>query len=798
MSHTYRRLSFSVAIATLLCVSQTYAQQGGPGGFTPPAPPVVEAIDKDKDGVISAEELKNSQASLTALDENKDGEIAGEELVPKFFRGGPGRFGGPVGGRGGGRGGFGGPGGGPGGGFGGPGGGSGEKIAPEQLEFKDGVSEIPDEEMFHKLAYKGPEVMIDTFLADLEFVKFTLNDAASDQRQLYIINTKTHRAHPMFGRVAGLSNGRGEEQMKGVLVFRPNLNAPNGEPGLFTFEFEPFDAYSYEMVDICRNILVSKIPPLKGRLGYYPRGERATAAYWQDKGMYLQGDLPVYMDSDLANADATFQPLNMGAGFGRLRVMELNERPSPRDVVIYRSLPNEMPRVAGIITEVRQTPLSHVNLRAVQDKVPNAFIADASNEKTIATLIGHQVAYKVTRDGFEIREATEDEVEEHFANIRPAKTQIPERDLTMRVIRPLDGIAFDQSAQVGVKASNLAAMRTFKSVKDAVPAGYAVPFCFYDEFMKHNGFFDYASRLLSDSKFRSDLEVQESELKKFRTLIKKGKMPTWMLTSFADLQKQFEEGTSLRCRSSTNNEDLPGFSGAGLYDSFTHRTDEGHLSETIKQVYASLWNYRAFDERDFYRVDHLAAAMGVLVHPNYKGELANGVAVTDDILYGTLDNYYLNTQSGEDLVTNPDELSIPEEVLLNWHDTSKLQVMRTSSRSKNGKLLLSDAQLELMRKYLGQIHAHFARLYGKEANATGFSMEIEFKVDKNGKLVIKQARPWVYSDAVVAERESFGSGGFGGFGGPPGGFGGPGGGPPGFGGPGGRGGMPGPPPFALM
>lgn len=45
----------------------------------------------------------------------------------------------------------------------------------------------------------------------------------------------------MFGRAAGLSNGRGEEQMKGVLVFRPNLNAPNGQPGLFTFEFEPFD-----------------------------------------------------------------------------------------------------------------------------------------------------------------------------------------------------------------------------------------------------------------------------------------------------------------------------------------------------------------------------------------------------------------------------------------------------------------------------------------------------------------------------------------------------------------------------
>ena len=42
--------------------------------------------------------------------------------------------------------------------------------------------------------------------------------------------------------------------------------------------------------------------------------------------------------------------------------MELDERPTARDVVLYKTLPNEMPRVAGIITEVTKTPLSHVNL----------------------------------------------------------------------------------------------------------------------------------------------------------------------------------------------------------------------------------------------------------------------------------------------------------------------------------------------------------------------------------------------------------------------------------------------------
>ncbi len=39
-------------------------------------------------------------------------------------------------------------------------------------------------------------------------------------------------------------------------------------------------------------------------------------------------------------------------------------------------LPNEMPRVAGIITAVRQTPLSHVDLRAIQDRIAEAHPAE--------------------------------------------------------------------------------------------------------------------------------------------------------------------------------------------------------------------------------------------------------------------------------------------------------------------------------------------------------------------------------------------------------------------------------------
>ena len=724
---------------------------GGPGAGGPPAPPVVTALDKNNDGEISPAELKNAVAALRALDKNKDGDLTEDEMRPDPSAFGPGRGGPGRGGPGRGGPGRGGPGGGgPGGGRGGfnsfgGGGGSATRLSPTEIEFKDGVAAVPDHETYRKLSYRGEEVMIDTFLANLEFVKFTYDRAGTDEAQLYFINTNTHRAHMMFGRAVGLANARGGGQMKGVLVYRPMLKSPSGKPGLFTFEYEPFDAYSFEMVSLCLDALISKMPILEGNIGYYPRGNGAMSQVEKDLEKYKKAGLPVFYDEDLINTDVAYLPLNKGASYGRLRVMEIDERPSPRDVVIYKTLPNEMPRVAGIITAVRQTPLSHVNLRAIQDQVPNAFITDATENATIKPLVGKYVSYKVTPDGYEIREASEEEVAAHFESIRPTKPQMPKRDLSVAKIRALDDIKFEDSASVGVKAANVATLRTFGFPEGTVPKGYAIPFSVYDEFMRHNGLYEQIATLLEKPEFQADRDVQIAELKSVRSLIKKGEMPAAMMQVLDELQKSFPEGTAIRCRSSTNNEDLPGFSGAGLYSSYTHRPEEGHLAKTVQQVFASLWNFRAFEEREFYRVDHFSAAMGVLVHPNYEGERANGVAVTDDILYQTYGNYYLNTQVGEDLVTNPDEESVPEEVLLDWWDSANSRVMRSSNRAKDGKPILTNDQLDLMRKHLGKIHGRFAKLYGKSLDDEDFAMEIEFKFAADGQLVIKQARPWVYA-----------------------------------------------------
>ena len=615
---------------------------------------------------------------------------------------------------------------------------SGPRLNPEQVEFKDGTATIPDRETFKKLSYQGTEVRIDTQLAGIEFVKIQVENTHTQNPQLYFMNTKTHRSHGSFMRAAGL--GRGQGQMRGVLSYRPLFTAPNGEPGVYTFEFNPNDAFPFEKIKLVHDLLVAKMPILKNRLGYCPLWG-AISIYNREKTLYDKAEFPVYFEDDLY-ANVGYLPLNQAESYGRLRILEANERPSPRDIVICKTLPNEMPRVAGIITGVRQTPLSHVNLRAIQDKVPNAFITKAWENRLIARLIGKFVYYKVNADGFEIREATRKEVETHFADLRPAKTQKPTRDLSVKKILPLDKIRFADSSSFGVKTANVATLRTLGFPEGTVPNGFGVPFYFYDEFMKHNGFYKKIETLLKDPDFQNSHDTKEAELIKFRSEIEMGKMPKWMMRAFSDLQNSFSDGTSLRCRSSTNNEDLPGFSGAGLYDSFTHNPDEGHLSKSIKQVYASLWNFRAFEARDFFRIDHLTTAMGVLVHPNFDNEMANGVAVTDDVVYQTEGNYYLNTQVGENLVTNPEDQSIPEEILLDWWDSNNYRIVSTSNRTTDGKQILTNKYLRELNLYLGTVHNKFSQLYGASSQTKDFAMEIEFKITKDGKISIKQARPW--------------------------------------------------------
>ncbi len=612
------------------------------------------------------------------------------------------------------------------------------------LNISNGAIAVNSLDDFKALSASDTEVPWAPFLNDKEFVKFSIVNIHSETPAVYFINTETHTTHGSFADVLGI-DAIANQVITGEIIYHPTTVSSNGTLGVFSFNYSFGGGYPFLTVQKCHEFMAANMSFLKNNLSYYITANGNNDEYLADEALFETSRIPILFEADVF-AEVDYLPLNVAEGFGFFRVMDIEETPGARDIVLYESLPNTLPRVGGIITSFIQTPLSHVNLRAIQDKIPNAFIRDPLQIDTVASLINKYVYYKVDQEEYFIREATLEEVNDWFDAIRPDEEQSPPLDLTHKSILPLDDIRFDMSDAFGAKCTNVATMRRFGLPEGTIPDGFGVPFYFYQEFMKYNGLFEEAEAMIAVSDFQSDLDTRVNMLDDFRDRIKDAGMPQWMLNELQAIHDQFPAGTSVRCRSSTNNEDLPGFSGAGLYTSKTQHPDEGHISKSIKQVYASMWNFRAYEERDFYRVNHYQAAMGVLCHPNYSDEKANGVGVSTDPIYQTDDTYYLNTQVGENLVTNPNALSVPEEILMDKVSNSETDhiVIRYSNLTTGNELIMTPSYLELMREFLTVIHDEFAILYNAE-RLVDFAMEVEYKITSEDQLIIKQARPWDFA-----------------------------------------------------
>ncbi len=610
---------------------------------------------------------------------------------------------------------------------------------------------LTDPVLYEKLAHR------DNFpgATGVREVKFLIMGANTGSPQLFFINTNRHQYHYYFAQdVLGYPNDLtvfnnetyftdARKQIAGSLVYYPHYTRGNAPPGLFAIEFWPSDGIAFHHVRMACRLVSTALPWMDRRLAYHPAGVtqeqrmESEAAAWEASTLDR-------ISSDELFASTTYSVLNPGVSFGRLVLGGGTTAVSVRDIVVLPTVPADLSRVAGIITAAPQTPLSHINLKAKQNRTPNCYQKDALTDPRITALAGKNVRFEVASDGLLLREATAAEVDTWLEALRPSHPSFPPRDLSVTTIRPLSQVPFTASTSVGAKAANVAELRRLLPA-GMTPDGYAVPFSFYDRFMLENGFYAYARNMLEEPAFKADPAVREARLADFRLLLRNGTVPWQDRAALSVVQAAFPPGVPIRCRSSTNNEDLPGFNGAGLYDSNTHRPDEGSLHKSVRKVWASLWNFRAFEERDFQRIDHFTAAMGVLLHPNADDELANGVAVSKNLIDPNWRGYYVNVQKGEELITNPDLSVIPEEFLiasLMGLTRYEIQHVTWSSLQPPRTSLLSTAQAWDLADHLAAIQNHFRSRYNAWSDPD-FAMEIEFKITKDNQLSIKQARPWV-------------------------------------------------------
>ncbi|WP_419916315.1 hypothetical protein [Candidatus Poriferisodalis sp.] len=98
------------------------------------------------------------------------------------------------------------------------------------------------------------------------------------------MNTQTHRLHtdfitPLFREELRRDNGRLRENsistlsnaaMRGDIVYHPNAVAPDGSLGVYRFEVQPSDTYSFERVAYANEVLAASMPFLENNLAYHP------------------------------------------------------------------------------------------------------------------------------------------------------------------------------------------------------------------------------------------------------------------------------------------------------------------------------------------------------------------------------------------------------------------------------------------------------------------------------------------------------------------------------------------------
>ena len=325
------------------------------------------------------------------------------------------------------------------------------------LDPEDGAMMIANQAHFEELANAG-------------VVKFVLVELGSSTPEIYFQNTKKYLLHIPFAALLGIDDGNtiwGPAEIK----YDPNILL-NGEKGVYHYTLN--HEYTSSQIERIHTLLAANLPVVDHNLAYSPWWTYGLPSDW----VHDENPRVPVVDDGIVFRDVSFSALNAGEGYGRLQVLEPDDRPNPRDIVLYETLPSELSRVAGIISTQPQTPLSHVNLRAKQDRIPNAFIRDALDDAEISSLVGLHVYYRVTENAFELRAATKAEVDAHYEASRPTATQTPVRDLSVTGIAALSDIGFDDWDAFGVKAANVAVLGTLGFPDDTVPDGFAVPSIF--------------------------------------------------------------------------------------------------------------------------------------------------------------------------------------------------------------------------------------------------------------------------------------------------------------------------------
>jgi rifampicin phosphotransferase len=447
-----------------------------------------------------------------------------------------------------------------------------------------------------------------------------------DKNKIYYVNARRYTFHKDFVNGNYLSLERGQEFFEnnylkanrrfilGTLAYQTPLKR-------WTFEYWEGDLIPADLIKLTFDVI--------SRSFFEPVAYKPNSLRQEEASATLAG-LPRVLQSEISK-EQDYQALNVARGLGRIHIIEkLDEHVEIgfNEIVVLKEVPIQLPPVAGIITTQPSTPLSHINLLAKGWGVPNAYIKNA--HELLKEYDGWWVSFETLRDKYSIKRADLNQIDEYQKRLKERLDVMkPRFDLQVTRLAALREQRARQSIAYGGKSANLGEVMNARLPGIIVPNGFTIPFHYYDQFIKENNLEEPLYEMMNDQRFVHDPAYRRERLTAMRERIRKSKFNEKLRAEvLARIAASFA-GKGMFVRSSSNSEDLPNFSGAGLYDTVPNVKGDEQLIEAIKTVWASLWNFEAYEARERANVDHSKIFMAVLIQEGINSE-SSGVMISTD------------------------------------------------------------------------------------------------------------------------------------------------------------------------
>jgi phosphoenolpyruvate synthase/pyruvate phosphate dikinase len=461
----------------------------------------------------------------------------------------------------------------------------------------------------------------------------------------------------------------------------------------------------------------------------------------------LDKKIPILTPTDIYGK-LDYQAVSKNSATGYLRFISDIETDTVNedDIIVIDEVPLYLPKVAGVILTKFQTPLSHMAVLGLNRRIPIIAYKSAFKDENLLSYNGKKVRFRVYADSFKIHVVPK-------ANRYKPRYKIVDLKYNLSVDSLVEIKDFSNDAQyfAGNKAANFYMLLKLSDKESfrCPESSFVIPFSYYLKHAKSSKAQELIEELLFDQAIRKDRDSLTLYLKRIRTAIRSQPMSESLQKEIDSMVLRIGDFKRMRFRSSTNAEDAFGFSGAGIYASSTGILNNPSKSyeKAVKKVWASLWSYEAFVEREIFHINHTQVFMGVLVHRSFQNEKANGVAITKNLYRRDSYGYVVNVQIGEHSVVNPEEGVVCDQFVcypnisnIIYKDKNAIDII-TKSNINNGVLVMSENEIRLLAEQLSEIKNWFYYENNHNLDFLNFGMGVEFKlVGEKRELYIKQAR----------------------------------------------------------